>query len=67
MEKDARAQIRGYVCSLSWDEARGKPVVVGAYVSQHLTLLPWGRPLEDSQGQNRTREIRLSRDRRGAS
>src|SRR5215475_9734916 len=43
-----------------WDELRGKPKRVGVYASERLSFTVAERPLGDSQGQNRNREIRLS-------
>ena len=50
-----------------WDELRGKLQRVGVYASERLSFTVAGRPLGDSQGQNRNREIRLSGIVGGAS
>ena len=42
------------------DELRGKPTRVGVYASERLSFTVSERPLRESQGQNRNREIRPS-------
>jgi hypothetical protein len=42
------------------DELRGKPKRVGVYACERLSFAVSERPLGDSQGQNRNREIRPS-------
>ena len=37
----------------------------GVYVSQHLSFMLYGKATDGSQDQNRIREIRPSRDRKG--
>ena len=42
------------------DELTGKPEWVGVYASERLSFTHFGKPLGDSQGENRNREIRPS-------
>jgi len=56
----ARAQIRDNSSPRSGDEPTSKPTTRGVYVDQRLSLLVGGKAGRESQGQNRTREIRPS-------
>ena len=44
----------------SRDESARKREIAGVYVSQHLSFVIFRKASEESQGQNRTREIRSS-------
>ncbi len=57
----SRTLSRGLLLLQSWGEPVGKPSEVGVYVGQHLSFAIDGKVHKGrSQGQNRTREIRLS-------